>query len=218
MNPALPSPRPGRPGSLLSLAAPALLAVLFALAGPQGLDRWAFDRAAVAAGQAWRLASGHLVHCDASHLGWNLAGLLVLGLLFYPHLGRRLLAALVAGALAVDAWLWWLSGLDRYCGLSGALNGILAAGLLAWWREDRSWPVPVVAALCLAKIAVESAVGAALFTETAWPAAPLAHAAGFAGGLAGEALAGRRGKFPNILKPIRASRMPDAATRSHDPA
>jgi len=145
---------------------------------------WVFDAQLVGQGEWWRLVTGHWVHSDVEHAAWNIAALAVLGALFERRLGNGMLVALAVGTLGVDAWLLTgLSAPDAYCGLSGILNSLLAAGLLALGRER---PHPVVFLTGLAaggKILVEIALGGALFTQTAWPSVPQAHAMGFVCGL-----------------------------------
>ena len=41
-----------------------------------------YDRAAIGNGEIWRLATGHLVHLDLQHLGYNIGALLALGALY----------------------------------------------------------------------------------------------------------------------------------------
>lgn len=159
------------------------LAVAVFLALGSAPESLVYDRDALARGEVWRLFSAHLVHAGGSHLLWDVAGLLVLGFLFEARLGRLFFPVLLAGTAAIDAWLWLGSGLARYCGLSGVLNSLLAAGLIILWRENRSWTAPLTAVLALSKIAVEATRQTALFTATAWPPVPLAHAMGFVAGL-----------------------------------
>jgi rhomboid family GlyGly-CTERM serine protease len=170
---------PVLPWRTLLLAGLAL--ALYLLAGPAP-EALVYDRTAIGQGEWWRLLSGHWVHADGSHAGWDILGLLCLGLLFEARLGRLLPLALLAGTAAVDLWLLAGSGLARYCGLSGILNALLVAGLAAWWRELRSPVIPLVAAGALVKIMVELGAGEALFTRTLWPSVPMAHGAGFAAG------------------------------------
>lgn len=165
-----------------SLVLAALAVGLFLWLGPAP-GSLVLDRAAVSRGEAWRLACGHLVHGDGAHLAWDTAGLLVLGALFEARLGRLFFPVLAGGAVAIDAWFVFASGLARYCGLSGLCNSLLAAGLAATWRESRGPAAPATALLAVAKILVEASRHAALFTTTAWSPAPLAHAVGFAAGL-----------------------------------
>lgn len=165
----------------LSLVGAAALAWLIFGAAPEG---WVFDRAAIAQGEWWRLLSAHLVHGDPVHAAWDIAALLLLGLLFEPRLQWRLPLVLLGGVVAVDAWLWWGEpGLLYYCGLSGILNSLMVFGLLQWWRDERHPLLGVVAAAAGLKIILEINAGQALLTQTAWPSVPAAHAAGYACGL-----------------------------------
>lgn len=167
----------------LTLTTAALALSLFLQAGPAA-PGLVYDRSAIVAGQWWRLLSGHLVHSDLSHLGWDMAGLLVLGWLFEKQIGAwKYAMVLLSGMVAVDIWLWWGQAPLRYCGMSGFLNTLLAAGLVRQWHVSRHVLVPLVGFGAILKIAWETLHGQALLTDTAWPAVPLAHAAGFAGGL-----------------------------------
>jgi len=171
----------GVPWSTLTMAALALL--LYLGAGPAA-PAWVFDRAAVANGQWWRLVTGHLVHCDLSHLCWDVAGLMVLGWLFEDRFShRQFLTIMASGMVAVNAWLWWGQAPLRYCGLSGLLNTLLAAGLIQQWRNSRSVLIPIVGFAATLKVAWEALHHKALFTATAWPAMPQAHAAGLSAGV-----------------------------------
>ncbi len=142
-------------------------------------DALIFDAAAVEAGQWWRLLSAHWTHVDGEHLAWNLAALMLLAALIERFSRTLLLWTLAVGMLSVDLLLLSpLSSLDRYCGLSGVLNGLLAVTLGLMWRWGRSPWVIVTGLLCAAKIVLEMALGEALFTGAAWPPYAAAHLAG----------------------------------------
>ena len=86
----LPVCREGKfrvPWHSLSLAAVALIAYMALGAAPEA---WIYDRVAIGGGEVWRLVTGHWVHTDSWHALWNIAALLLLGLLFE----RRLFDAL----------------------------------------------------------------------------------------------------------------------------
>jgi rhomboid family GlyGly-CTERM serine protease len=171
----------GVPWLTLIMAALALL--LYLGAGPAS-PTLVFDRVAVTHGQWWRLVTGHLIHCDLSHLCWDMAGLLVLGWLFEDRFShRQFLTIMAIGMVAVNAWLWWGQAPLRYCGLSGLLNTLLAAGLMQQWRTSRSGLVVVIGFAATLKIALEALHDQALFTATAWPSVPQAHAAGLSAGI-----------------------------------
>jgi rhomboid family GlyGly-CTERM serine protease len=167
----------------LTLTMSALALLLYLGAGPAA-PALIFDRVAVTHGQWWRLVTGHLIHCDLSHLGWDVAGLLILGWLFEDRFSRaRFLTVMASGMLAVNAWLWWGQAPLRYCGLSGLLNTLLAAGLIQQWRNSRSGLAVAVGFAASLKIALECLHDQALFTATAWPSVPQAHAAGLWAGI-----------------------------------
>jgi rhomboid family GlyGly-CTERM serine protease len=162
------------------------LLALHGLLGPAP-EALLYDRAEIRAGEYWRLLSGHLVHLDGAHLAWNLAAFAVLGWLAESALGLgslRILTVLLFGAVAIDVWLiWGLPELSRYCGVSGLLNTLMAAVIVAAGRRTRS-PLPwLIAAGALAKITFEANAGTALFVESHWPPVPTAHGVGFLAGL-----------------------------------
>ena len=131
------------PRGTLFLSAAAVTAYLAFGPAPEG---WVFDRGAIAQGEWLRLLTGHWIHSGDEHALWNIAALLVAGTVFEARLGWRLPLALVLATAGVDAWLWWGEpGLTRYCGLSGILNGLIAAGLYRLWRETRHPVVPLTA-------------------------------------------------------------------------
>ncbi len=163
------------------------VAGLFVALGPAP-EAWLYDRAAIADGELWRLVTGHLVHSDAVHLAWNLGAFLILGALAEMRLGLRpipLVGLLLGAVLAIDLWLWWLEpGLARYCGLSGLLNGLLAAIAIGLWRRTGSALFLLLLAGDIAKIALEASMGGALLPTSGalWGSVPGAHLAGLAAG------------------------------------
>ena len=179
------------PWRTLILAAVALAAAAF----PGSLELLELNREAVADGQLWRLATGHLVHGSLYHLGLDLAAWVLAGLLFEPVLGRRYWSVLAVSAVCIDAGFLSLQpDLAAYCGLSGVLNGIMAAGSLALWRSARirgdgghATLYLLVLIGILGKIAIEGLGGVPLFSEISRLGAiplPLTHALGALGILA----------------------------------
>ena len=175
------APGLGLPWRSLLLAG--LAAGFFLAAGPAP-DLWVYARQGLVEGQLWRLLSGHLVHSDPAHLGWDLGALLLLGWAFEPLLRDRFWPLLGVAALVIDLGLWFgLPGLAQYCGLSGLLNALLATGLWRLWRQhDRHPLLPVIALVSLLKPLWELGAGQALFTNTFWPSLPEAHLLGLAAG------------------------------------
>jgi rhomboid family GlyGly-CTERM serine protease len=170
--------------------APLLLAL--ALATVQLLDFLLpgvlpYERAAIVAdAQYHRLVTGHLVHHDFVHLGWNLAGLLLVAWLFAREFALRdWVAVLIASTVAVDLGFLLLEpGLAWYVGFSGVLHGLMAAGLCAWLWRNPDWITALVAGLFALKLGWEHFMGALPFTAgtLAVPVIHQAHTYGAIGG------------------------------------
>lgn len=172
----------------------ALAAVTAALL--PGVTVWLqYDRAAVAAGETWRIFSGHVTHFGSQHLLLDVAALLILGVACerrWPGLTRLTLGA---SGVVISLGLFVLRpDLHLYRGLSGldaALFALLATGLLGEARQARSyWRCAALASLGLAgigKIVYEVISRQALFLESSaalFEPIPLAHALGALVGIA----------------------------------
>lgn len=158
------------------------MAGLYWLAGDPTLFYFSADR--IAAGEVWRLLTGHFAHADRAHLLWNGLGLAVLGLLIEARSGRLLLATLGTGIAAVSILLLSpYSRLDYYCGLSGVLNTLLLVALWLEWRRTRSGLVIAIACGAVAKAVIEVSLGASVVTHISWPPYAWSHVAGLVGGL-----------------------------------
>ncbi|MGA9573365.1 MAG: rhombosortase [Lysobacterales bacterium] len=138
----------------------------------------------IAQGELWRLVTGHLVHADLQHLGWNCLGLLVLGTLIEQYSKAAWWAAIIAGIASVDVLLFSpFSQLYYYCGLSGVLNTLLVVVLWLEWRRTRSWLVIAITLGAVAKAVIEVASGESLLTHINWPPYAWSHVAGLIGGV-----------------------------------
>ena len=142
------------PGAVIGAAA------LLALLGDFGRHWLSYDRDAIAAGQLWRLLSGHFVHLGWSHFVMNAIGLLLICYLVAARFTARnwLILALVTIA-GIDLAFWLLEPqLEWYVGLSGLLHGLLAAGVVAGFRLGLrdSWLLGFILA---GKLAWEQFVG-----------------------------------------------------------
>jgi rhomboid family GlyGly-CTERM serine protease len=142
----------------------------------------------MAASEWWRLVTGHLVHADAAHVGWNLLGVLLVWWLFASqYTPKAWLAILIGSTVAIDlGFLLWMPELEWYVGFSGVLHGMMAAGLLAWLVRSRDPLTALVAAVFAAKLAWEHLVGPLPFTADTidLPVIHQAHSFGALGGLA----------------------------------
>ncbi len=148
---------------LLVLLVPCLL---LAAAGEPARMLLRYDRAAIEHGEVWRLFTGNFVHLGTGHLLEDMAGLVLLWLLYEDVLsGWRTPAVVCAGSLAVGLGL--LIGdphVDWYVGISGALDTLWAAGALSLMRRrDRfGW---MLAGVLLAKLVYEQCFGALPFSS-----------------------------------------------------
>jgi rhomboid family GlyGly-CTERM serine protease len=119
-----------------------------------------YDRDALAAGQWWRLLTGHLIHLGFEHAVLDVAGLALMWALFardYSARGWFMIIGL--SILGIDAGLWLLSSTTQwYVGSSGVLHGVLAAGTCAHLRrrEADGW---VLALLLIGKLLYEQTLG-----------------------------------------------------------
>jgi rhomboid family GlyGly-CTERM serine protease len=149
----------GRSGLLLL----GTVMILLLIQGGAGADQaaWRYDRSALAAGQWWRLLSGHVIHLGYEHAALDAAGLVLIWALFARDYSARAWVLIIGlSVIGVDAGLWLLSSTtDWYVGSSGVLHGALAAGICAHLRrrEPDGW---VLALFLVAKLGYEQSRGA----------------------------------------------------------
>jgi rhomboid family GlyGly-CTERM serine protease len=154
--------------------------------GDQGRVLLRYDRAAIVAGEWWRLFSGHLMHLGWTHLELNLAGLALLWALFFgDYSPGRWVWILALSVLSIDTGFFLDRSLQWYVGLSGLLHGVLAAGTLAHWRWRRpdAW---ILAVFLIGKLTWEQMMGPMPFSahSAGGPVLVDAHLYGAVGGLA----------------------------------
>jgi rhomboid family GlyGly-CTERM serine protease len=165
-----------------------------------------YDRAALRAGELWRLASCHWTHWDGSHLLWDFLTFLILAGLCEALDRRRLLIGLGAAALLIPMAIWAvLPDIGVYRGLSG-LDSTLFALYLGLVRsrlrsQGRSggWTVAALGLLG-AKVLYETIAGETLFVTSPGPGpivVPLAHLVGGVVGWLASGSVGRPG--PTLL-------------------
>jgi rhomboid family GlyGly-CTERM serine protease len=143
-----------------------------------------YDRAALAAGEGWRLWTAHWVHFSSSHLAWNLAVLLAAGAWLERDRPGWLWRHTLAAAPLITLALWFVEpGMARYGGLSALAVGtttLLALAQLGARRAGR----PLWAAILLlvvGRIAYDLGPGGALLSDFRDPGVRVstwAHAAG----------------------------------------
>ncbi|MDP8247309.1 MAG: rhombosortase [Candidatus Tritonobacter lacicola] len=175
-----------------------LRAVLLARLPAAG--RWlCYDRAAVEAGELWRIVTCHFVHVNFSHLIWDLAALLALGLMFEVKLGKSFAISLIGATVLIPVSIFFFQpDLIYYCGLSGldtAAYTLCACYILKTALEEKrplTFTLMCTAFGALAfKIIYEFHTGLTLFADprgTALVPVPLAHIVGGAIGIVSFAL------------------------------
>ncbi len=171
--------------------------------GPAAIQLLQYDRAAIGAGEGWRLLTAHLVHLNIRHAALDLGGLALLWALFARDLAPRAWALVfIATIAAIDCGLWFLDPeVTWYVGVSGVLHGILAAAIVVHLRRRdlEGW---VLLGLLLSKLGYEQIHGPMPFAGN-MPVVVNAHLYGALGGLAGAIIAvarvpavGRAGVVP----------------------
>lgn len=147
----LPSPRP--PAIVLLVA----LATLVIQAVPAWRESLLYDRAPLAAGEWWRLWTGHLVHFGWPHFVVDAGLLLIVGWFAQVRHPRFTGFAWVLMPLFISACMYWLEpGMVRYAGLSAFNLGLLLYVAVQGWRRDRAdWFWPAVIAAYVAELAWE---------------------------------------------------------------
>jgi rhomboid family GlyGly-CTERM serine protease len=144
--------------------------------------RW--SRADIAAGEAWRLATGHLVHLDLEHALLNVAGLLLVWALFSRvFTAGQWALTLLAGVVAIDLGLWVVNvDLQWYVGASGLLHTAMAAGIVRQMlaRDVVAWGL---GALGVGKLLFEHFSGAMPFTASGALVVTDAHLYGAVAGM-----------------------------------
>ncbi|MGH7955788.1 MAG: rhombosortase [Opitutaceae bacterium] len=178
MKPRLPLPT-------LVLAA---IAIGVHLLPPAATATLQFERTALAAGEWWRLVTGHLTHFDTNHLAWDVGALIVLGTICESASRVRTALALGVASLTISATVWMFQPqFETYRGLSGldsALFGLFASTLIQQWRRE-SVIVGAVALLgVLAKSVFEITTGTTAFASgVGYAPVPLAHLVGMLSGI-----------------------------------
>ncbi len=142
-----------------------------------------FDRAGIEAGELWRLVSGHMVHLGWRHLWLNVAGLLLIGVLFGQAFTAGAWLLILAGAVVLMDLGFWQSGLAWYVGLSGLLHAGFAAGTLRWISGGLRDGI-ILGVILVGKLAWEQIAGPMPFSEASagGPVVVDAHLYGALGG------------------------------------
>ena len=133
-----------------------------------------YDRAAIAAGDTWRLFTGHFTHWNTNHLFWDLLMFVVLGILIEMESKRTLAWLILGSASAISMFTWLLSPeLATYRGLSGidtTLFVFVACRYLFAAIGNRQWHQCIVPAVllgsALVKFSFDALTGSRLFVDS----------------------------------------------------
>jgi rhomboid family GlyGly-CTERM serine protease len=134
---------------------------LFIQLNPAWRDVLLYDRRALAAGEWWRIWTGHLVHFGSPHFVADTGLLIILGWLLesrHPWFSRL---ALVLMPAFISGVLYWLDpAMQRYGGLSALDLGLLLYLALQGWRQDwTDWFWPAVLAIYVGEVVFEIVQG-----------------------------------------------------------
>ncbi len=155
---------------------------------PEAAARLQYDRQALAAGEWWRVVTGHWTHWSWDHLLWDALVFTGLGAACERYGRARFIAFLAGSVLLVPAAVWaFLPDMNIYRGLSGLDAGLFIMLAFLMTREsirEGCWSGAAILSLAsaafLAKVGYEMAVGQAVFvrTEGLFLPVPIAHLAG----------------------------------------
>lgn len=138
----------------------ALTAILGSLLGNEWQLQLRYQSDLFSTRQPWHLLSGHLLHLGWNHLLINLAGLILIVLIFNNRpLSRWWFDSLVC-ALGVSLGLYLFSSETYWCiGLSRLLHGLLIAAIVDYLPQQPRTYSPLLAIL----------IGKLLWEQTAGP-------------------------------------------------
>lgn len=160
-----------------------IMGVLYA-AGHMLFGSLIFDKEAILNGQIWRFLTGHFVHCNFEHFFWDMAAFMILGSVIEFNTPHRLVPSLVASCFFVSLWLMLgEKHLTTYCGLSGALNGLLVVAAILQWQRFHNKIFFLVLLAAFIKIIFELTTHQTIFCDLSSQSVPTSHLAGYIGGV-----------------------------------
>lgn len=167
----------------LTLGLTLIMGVLY-LSGQTLFDSLLFDKTLIAQGEYWRLFTAHFVHCNFQHLLWDLLAFLIIGSVIELNNNRHFIPCLIISCLGVSAWMFFVeTSFSSYCGLSGALNGMLVLAAIMQYRRTGEKMCLGVLLATIAKIIFELSTHETIFTDLSVRAVPGSHAAGYLAGI-----------------------------------
>ncbi len=145
----------------LSLSVFTILAIAVAAFVIQLVPAWRtpliYDRGPLAAGEYWRIWTGHLVHFGWPHFLVDTGLLLIVGWFSVQRHPRFTRWAIVLMPAFISASLYWLEPtMIRYAGLSAFNLGLLVYVAAQGWRRDwTDWFWPAVLLIYVAELLFE---------------------------------------------------------------
>jgi rhomboid family GlyGly-CTERM serine protease len=117
-----------------------LAATALALAAIPSAAEWlVFERMRIAAGELWRVWTGHWVHFSASHLAWDVLVFVACGAFIESHGRKHFVGVVLMSATVISvALLAFEPNLHRYGGLSGIDTALMTHAGLLLLRDERS--------------------------------------------------------------------------------
>lgn len=218
----MPSIKTSGPVRTIPIASLALaLAAVAVHVVPHAADLLQYDRTVTATGEWWRLLTWHWAHWSTDHLFWDTAAFLALGIICERRHRARLLVCVVASALVLSCWAWFIADdpipLRGLSGIDSALFGLAATLTLRRALRDRdrlSGAAALMAIVAFAgKVAFELVFDRTLFVNSVaigMRPLPWSHAVGLVCGLATGV---RAGQVPTVTRADPQPQSPTGASR-----
>jgi len=142
------------------------LGIMLIIAEPYSSELLAYQRVDILNGELWRLFTCNFHHTNFMHLLMNSGGLIVITLLHQQHYKKwtQVIVLSSTGLLLAISLLAADPQLYGYLGLSGALHGLFAWGVIEDIRKGDKTGYLLLAGL-IAKLAWEGFMGASQNTE-----------------------------------------------------
>ncbi len=167
----------------LTLGLSGIMVVLYFM-GQNVFDLLVLDKEALRQGELWRFFTGHFVHFNFDHIVWDMLAFLILGSVIELHRRCYFIFSLLACCSVVSLWICFgATRISAYCGLSGALTGLLVVAAMIQWKSSHNKIFIYVILATIGKIVFEMVTRQTIFTDLSSKAVPSAHAAGFVAGV-----------------------------------
>lgn len=169
-----------------------------------------YDRAAIAAGEFWRIITGHWTHWSFDHFLWCAITFVALGAICERLNRTGFILSLALSAIIIPVFCWFADpGMHFYRGLSGLCSSIFVVASIQMVRKahaDRDVPGFILPALAgflfIAKTLFEFINGQTLFVHSTdmFTPVPLAHLAGALAGLITVIFTGFQAQRRNLIQ------------------